>query len=300
MVTAFIFGMVLNELISYGILFGLWLHPTDGYPVYFMHHVYYSVLLSFVEMLLIYRVLHQKKIIVKILTLIFIMTMFGNLVISGGRTGQITLFITFIATFLIYKKVTWKSIASVFLLPIVAIFVTYMIYTPFQERMNLFVDDTKTAFYNNNYDTSFGNRIFAYVITAKRLEVENVTTILFGGGIDNSIKQKNELIQHYFPTTKNMQMDTMQFHSSYVDMVWWTGLVGLSFLIMFFISIFRIKIVDDEMRYIKVAFFFTLVLANLPDMTIENQYIMIMTAIFVGLFLAQEYDELKIMTKREQ
>lgn len=61
-ITSFILGMIANEIVSYGILFHFWLHLSpEGFPVYFMHHVFYSILLSFVLMLLVYKFLHEKK-----------------------------------------------------------------------------------------------------------------------------------------------------------------------------------------------------------------------------------------------
>lgn len=287
-ITAFIAGMLVNEIISYGIVFDLWLHLEDGYPVYFMAHVFYSVLLSFVMMLLIYKLMYEKSILLKIVASIFLVTMFGNLVMSGGRTGQITFIITFILTFLTYQRITLKTLVTIFFTPILAIFITYNLYTPFQNRADMFVEDTQKAFYANDFESSFGTRLFAYVLTEKMFEVKDTQTILFGVGIDDVQKKKTEFIKQYFPNTKNMQPNFMQFHSSYVDAIWWTGLVGFSFVMMFLVSIFRINVVDNQMRYIKLALFFTLIFSYLPDSSLDNQYIMILTAIFVGLLLAQE------------
>ena len=299
-ITSFILGMIANEIVSYGILFHLWLHPTpDGFPVYFMHHVFYSILLSYVLMLLVYRFLHEKKIMFKIIEGFFIFTMFGNLILSGGRTGQIPLIATFILTFLIYKKVTFKMMVSVIVIPIIIFSITYKVYTPFQARANMFISDTQSILNKGDYNTSFGNRVFAYVITAKMLEVNDLKTILIGVGIDDVQNTKIAFIKKYFPNTPNMQSDFMQFHSSYVDVVWWVGLVGLVFVILFLISILRIKVQDHQMRYIKISLFFILLFAYLPDSSLDNQYIMIMTALFVGLLLAQEKYESISDSKRE-
>lgn len=229
----------------------------------------------------------------------FIFTMFGNLILSGGRTGQITLIATFILTFLIYKKVTFKMMASLIMVPIIIFSITYKIYTPFQARANMFISDTQSILNKGDYNTSFGNRVFAYVITAKMLEVNDLKIILVGVGIDNVQNTKIAFIKKYFPDTPNMQSNFMQFHSSYVDVVWWVGLVGLVFVILFLISILRIKVQDPQMRYIKISLFFILIFAYLPDSSLDNQYIMIMTALFIGLLLAQEKYENISNSKKE-
>ena len=289
---SFILGMILNEIISYGILFHLWLHLNDeGYPVYFMHHVFYSVLLSFVLMLLVYRVVYEKNMILKILEVIFIVTMFGNLIISGGRTGQITLLATFMLTFMIYKKVTLKTLVSIIVLPIIVFALTYKVYEPFEERTKMFISDTQNIINHGNYNTSFGNRVFAYVLTAKMLEVSDLKTVLIGSGIDNVQETKNAFIARYFPQTPNMQTGFMQFHSSYVDIIWWVGLVGFAFMILFLIAILRIKVQDNQMRYIKISLFFVLLFAYIPDSSLTNQHVMMLTVIFVSLLLIQEKHE---------
>jgi hypothetical protein len=258
MVTAFIFGMLLNELISYGILFGLWLHPIDGYPVYFMHHVFYSVLLSFTVMVLIYRFMIEKNLFLKIVEVIFILTMFGNLVISGGRTGQLTLVATFVLTFLFFMKINMKRLLIIMVTPMMLFSLTYNTYPKFQERIDTFIDDTKVAIISHEYTSSFGNRLFGYVITAKMLEVEETKHILLGFGIDNVQNEKKALIAKWFPKTPNFQGEFIQFHSSYVDAIWWSGVVGFFLMLSFLIAIIRVKIRDENVKFLKISLFFTI------------------------------------------
>ena len=292
MVTAFIFGMVLNEIISYGILFGLWLHLNDGYPVYFMHHVFYSVLLSFTLMALLYRFVIEKNIFLKIVEVIFILTMFGNLVISGGRTGQLTLVATFVLTFLFFMKINLKRLLIIIVSPVILISLAYNTYPKFQERINMFTDDTKKAIVFHEYTSSFGNRLFGYVITAKMLEVEKTKNILLGFGIDNVQNEKKDLIAKWFSKTPNIQGEFIQFHSSYVDVIWWSGLVGFFLMLSFLIAIIRVKVQDPNINFLKISLFFIILFSSLADSIMDNQYTLVLMAIFIGVVLAQnKYEE---------
>ena len=292
MVTAFIFGMVLNEIISYGILFGLWLHLNDGYPVYFMHHVFYSVLLSFTLMALLYRFVIEKNIFLKIVEVIFILTMFGNLVISGGRTGQLTLVATFVLTFLFFMKINLKRLLIIIVSPVILFSLAYNTYPKFQERINMFTDDTKKAIVFHEYTSSFGNRLFGYVITAKMLEVEKTKNILLGFGIDNVQNEKKDLIAKWFSKTPNIQGEFIQFHSSYVDVIWWSGLVGFFLMLSFLIAIIRVKVQDPNINFLKISLFFIILFSSLADSIMDNQYTLVLMAIFIGVVLAQnKYEE---------
>lgn len=288
LILAFIFGMIFNEIISYGILFGFWLHLQDGYPVYFMHHVFYSVLLSFTVMALIYRFMIEKNLFLKIVEVIFILTMFGNLVISGGRTGQLTLVGTFILTFLFFMKINMKRLLIIMVTPMMLFSLTYNTYPKFQERIDTFIDDTKVAIISHEYTSSFGNRLFGYVITAKMLEVEETKHILLGFGIDNVQNEKKALIAKWFPKTPNFQGEFIQFHSSYVDAIWWSGVVGFFLMLSFLIAIIRVKIRDENVKFLKISLFFTILFSSLADSIMDNQYTLLLMAMFVGMVLAQE------------
>lgn len=290
----FIFGMILNEIISYGILFGFWLDLKGGYPVYFMHHVFYSVLLSFTVMALIYRFMIEKNLFLKVVEVIFILTMFGNLVISGGRTGQLTLIGTFILTFLFFIKISIKRVFLILLIPTIVFSLSYFTYSKFQERIDMFADDTKVALVSHEYTSSFGNRLFGYVITAKMFEVQEIQNILFGFGIDNVQNEKKDLIAKWFPKTPNIQGEYIQFHSSYVDVIWWSGLIGFFLMLSFLISIIRVKIQDQNVNFLKISLFFTVLFSSLADSIMDNQYTLLLMAMFVGLVLAQnKYEEVK-------
>ena len=68
-INSFLFSMLINEIIAYGILFGWWLELSQGYPVYFMPHVFYSVLLSLTIMLMLYNIKINYKLILTTLFL---------------------------------------------------------------------------------------------------------------------------------------------------------------------------------------------------------------------------------------
>jgi len=288
---AFILAMFINEVISYGILFGWWLDLEDGYPIYFMHHVFYSILLSFTIMLLVYKFVHTTHNALKIIAFIFLMTMIGNLIISGGRSGQVVLVISFIMTMLIFYKTTIRTIGMSILSPILIFILAYNTYPQFQKRADMVVTDTYKAVKNKDYNTSFGTRLAGYVLTAKMIEEATVMELLFGYGVGDLNTVKKEVIKKHFENTMTDQYKSLHFHCSYLDTFGRLGFVGLMFLIMYLTAIYRLKIKDDQMKYIKIALFFILLISYFPDTSLDAQYIMLMTAIFLGILLVREKHE---------
>ena len=61
---AFLFGLLVNELVAYGIFFKLFTYKnvTSDNPTPFMHHIVYSIFLLFGIIISFYKFLHFRKI----------------------------------------------------------------------------------------------------------------------------------------------------------------------------------------------------------------------------------------------
>lgn len=290
-ISAFILSMFINEVISYGILFGWWLNLKHGYPVYFMPHVFYGVLVSFVLMLMIYQITHIKSKFYKIIVFAFILTMIGNLVVSGARTGQVILIITFVLTSIIFYKIRFKALLAVILAPVVFIFIAYTTYPQFKDRVHYMIHDVEKIIDNKNYNTSFGTRISAYVLTYSMIHENSLFQNILGHGAGDLHEAKAQIAIKHHPKQMVTQERYSQFHSTYMDIFGWLGLIGIILLALFLYSILKIGVKDDFMRYIKISLFFVLIIAYLPDSGLDSQYIMLMSALFIGLLLAQSRHE---------
>ena len=116
MITAFLFGMLLSELIAYGIFFELWTFNgrTPEYPSPFMFHIHYSLFLATTAIILLNRLLSRSySLITKLPMLLFFLTSAGNLFISTGRTGQLAFFIAMGVAVIIHYRLTVRSLLMV-------------------------------------------------------------------------------------------------------------------------------------------------------------------------------------------
>lgn len=96
---AFLIGMFISEIISYGIYFeilsGFKGGPSNPSP--FMNTIHYSVFLAFTSLVLLYRFLYENlSVRVKVLLFIFFVITTTNLMISTGRTGQLAFLLLYL------------------------------------------------------------------------------------------------------------------------------------------------------------------------------------------------------------
>jgi O-antigen ligase len=89
--SAFILGMFVSEVISYGIFFEWWQYKktTPQNPSPFMHHIEYSIFLAFTGLVLLGRIFNENRLKLKLVYIFFFITVSGNLFLTAGRTGQI-------------------------------------------------------------------------------------------------------------------------------------------------------------------------------------------------------------------
>ncbi|MCW8917888.1 MAG: O-antigen ligase family protein [Gammaproteobacteria bacterium] len=294
-IKAFIISMLVNELISYSMLFGL-IENKAAYPVAFMHHIPYSVLVAFTIMLLGYEIKHSTDIKRTLLYSGFFITMAGNLVISGGRTGQVTLFLTLFFITLLYARLSLRTLVLASILPTLIFITAYFGYEDFNYRVHQAISDTEKALQEQNYNTSFGNRLASYVI-AKDILAER--SLLFGVGIGDNHAEKNRIIARDYPGQMQIAHDHGHFHNYFIDTVVGTGLIGLGALLAMLVAIYRIRVRDSELTYIKLVVLFIVIIADLPARFLHQQNTMLFFALFIGMVLAQYRIENTLQSKQD-
>jgi len=109
-------GMFISEIITYGIYFDFWTTKYDeasiiskGLPTAFMSHLSYSMFLSFTALIILNKISSNKKRF-NLLIIVYFAFIFGNLIISGGRTGLFTFVVTIILFSIFYSKHKIRSI----------------------------------------------------------------------------------------------------------------------------------------------------------------------------------------------
>lgn len=285
LIKVFIITMFVNEIISYGIIFELWGSLDNlGFPTPFMHHTAYSLFVTIAILIIGYEFIHENNLQVKFFYFIFLLTMSGNLIISGGRNGQATLLLTIIVFSILHFKTSLRKGLLLFLAPILLFTVAYFTFSQFKDRTDRIYSDSKAVIINQNFQTSFGNRLFAFFIADKYIEDYNY---FLGEGAGSIKITKNKILEKHFKDVKHSNTIYTHFHQYYVSTLVQYGLVGLILLLFLFYYLFKIKIINSNINYIKNAIVMIMIFSNLGDGMLFIRTTMIVFAIFIGLILAQ-------------
>jgi len=259
--TAFIMGMLLSELISYGMILGIlpwkldigrfhfYAAPSSIDPSPFLNHIHYGVALSFVVILLAQQIyLSKKSIFIKILMSIFVFTASANIFVTGGRTGYVT-FVLLLSTLAIFYLRKWAIVAF--------LFIGLVLGTAYNQSpvVKLKVEQTLTSvekLLNNkpNFNTSIGIRAGMYYYGWQAVKNDLILGVGTGDSMSEIYKQSpKNWAGRAQPHEHN------QFFSTFVKL----GFVGLLLFLNIFYQIFKYKQEDKELRFIMI--FVTLTVA---------------------------------------
>jgi O-antigen ligase len=256
MLTAFLLGMFVSEILAYGMFFDLWTikGKDSSYPTPFMTHIHYSIFLAFTAILLLSRVFSQSlNFYEKIPYAFFFLISTTNLMFSTGRAGQLAFFVSLVVLIFLKLKVSIKTLFISILSVVMIFFIAYNSLDLFKKRADEGVRDIKHIL-DKNYNSSFGIRV-AYWIVAGEVIKEKP---LFGNGIgDFIVSTKDVLSKNDFGLTEATQefMTEQHFHNQYLMVAVQGGLIGLVLMILLFYKFFRLKMQDAELKEVSILGF---------------------------------------------
>lgn len=248
-ITAFLGGMLISEIIAYGIYFEWWTFKdrTPQYPAPFMSHIHYSIFLATTSIILLSRLLSQRyPWRSKLPMLIFFVTSTGNLMISTGRTGQLALFVAIGVAIIIHYRLTIKSF-FIFVLLSVTLFVgAYSTIDLFKMRFDEGIQDIQ-KFQQGNYSSSWGLRAAFWIVTYDIVREHP----LLGAGIGDYRLAAREALQtheHGFTKETIAWCSDTHFHNQYLMILAQIGLIGFGLMLWLLIELFRLKIKDPQLN----------------------------------------------------
>ncbi len=293
LIVSFLLAMFVSEIITYGIYFELWTTKYNEqmnlpFPTAFMGHSSYSLFVTFTALLTLNKLFSKNNDnnMIKLVYIILFLLTFGNLLISGGRTGLLV----FCIALIIIPIVKYRKDIRYIILTISIIFVlftaAYKSIELFENRINAGISDIDKILNQNDFSTSFGTRVgFIHL----GIEIFKDNPILGAGIKDNisirsqyALKDENKAMLHF---TK-WAVDT-HFHNEYIEILTSIGLVGLFIFLYFLYSLFILKIDSSEYNNIKIIFMIVLIFGITTSALFHQRHTISLFALFIGLLLAQ-------------
>ena len=291
-ITAFLIGMFISEVISYGVYFEWWQfkNATPLNPSPFMYHIDYSVFLAFTSILLLNRIFSKRYTIQeKIVLLIFFLTVTGNLFIGVGRTGQVAFLAGIIVMSIIHFKLSYKSIISSLLLITVIFTVAYNVSDNFNRRAHQALGDINKI-QNMDFRSSWGIRA-AYWLTTFEIVKENPFVGVGIGDYMQETQQEIEKVKYDSQKFAKEFMSTNTPHNQFLLIVLQAGLIGLFVFLYFIYALLTLPINDPEWKELSVIFITIFSVSCLADTFFMQQFTVALFAFFIGLFVSSSLND---------
>jgi len=284
--SAFLAGMLVSELFSHLIFFGL-LEKNRAIvfaanPTPFMHHIQYSTFLALTALLLLDRVIREDYRRYQLLYLLFFVTVVGTLFLINGRTGQVAFLIGLFVLGLTQFQNKLKALAISTLLALLVIGGAYSLSENFRERIQIAQSDIVKMVEENDYATSLGYRVGVAVLSVPLVEKHP----LFGSGVIDTMELIREGACECFANDFWLKQAN-HLQNQYLQILVETGLVGLGILIIMFYQLARIPLRSGPYRNLKVVFVSIYLFAMLSDIQLHIQFTAGLFALIVGILLAQ-------------
>jgi O-antigen ligase len=290
-ISAFIMGMFISEIISYGIFFELWefKHGTPDNPSPFMHHIEYSIFLAFTALLLLNRIFNEGLWQSKLFYSFFFITILGNLFLTNGRAGQIAFMIGLILLgFMSFQnRVKAFVVSSILLVTIIT--TAYTVSDTFHDRVSIGKSDIISVIEHKNYCSSWGARLGFWVI-AGDIFGDNP---LLGVGVKDNMSEFHRLVDTKYPQMKCITY-LPHFHNQYLQILTATGLIGLLVFLSIIYQIFKIRLKSRRYYNIKIIFLSLFLFGFVAEPLLHAQFSMLFFSLIIGILLAQSRFENEI------
>jgi O-antigen ligase len=293
-ITAFLLGMFISEIVAYGIFFEWWTYKnsTPDYPSPFMFHIHYSVFLAVTSITLLSRLLSDRYTWQsKLPMFLFFLTSTGNLMISTGRTGQLALLVAMAVAIILHYRLTLKSLLIFVTLSITLFFGAYSSISLFQKRIDIGVSDVR-QFQQGNFETSWGLRAAFWVITYDILKEHP----LIGAGVGGYKKAAVEVLaqnDHGFTPGTIQWCSTYHYHNQYLMVLAQGGLIAFTLMLWMLFELFRLKIEDRELREFSILGLTVFIVGSIAEPLWILKFPMILFVFIISLSLASARHSIK-------
>ncbi len=287
--SAFLTGMLISEVLSYGIFFEWWHYkdilPTDPAP--FMSHIGYSIYLSFTSIILLIYVLKiDNNLKRKLFYSFFLTTVTINLFINGGRTGQVIYVVSiFIVFFMSFKNKFKAMIIAVTLLT--SIFLLAYNFSPvFKSRLNYAISDISKMKQSNDYSHSFSIRVSLWDIGSHKY----LDNPILGYGIDNDMKNLKyycDNLGYSYDILKNFSDN----HNTFITIALQIGILGILVMLFILYSLYSLKFKTKYFKILTIVFTTSFILWGMTGIAFHIMNGMIYFTLFAGLFNTISYLE---------
>jgi O-antigen ligase len=293
LISAFLLGMIISEVLSYGIFFELWHfgNATPQNPSPIMNHIHYSTFLVLTSLLLLNRFFFETQLRWRIAYFAYFLLTSSNLFINGGRTGQLAYLLGLFVVGMVNIKHKFLAFLSIFFLAAFVFGAAFSISPNFQTRLNTTLNAIKQIESGTNqmYASSFGTRLGSWMIATKIFQDHPILGVGVGSEMDalkKKIDTKMPELKTFHPEYGPLLYNIKHYHNSFVTYLVEMGVVGLLLFLSIFYSILKLPIKDKELNNLKYIFVTVFMTACFFEQMFALEFPLALFTLFGGIFVA--------------
>ena len=281
---AFLAGMFISEIISFGVFFEFWntKHSTPELPSPFMSHIHFSIYLAITALILLNTLFYKDSLKIKLLYLFLFLTTTLNLFVNAGRTGQLAFIITFFLVLILNIKNKLKALLSAISIITILIVGAYHTSPVFKARIDVGIEDFNKITKEHKYCSSIGLR---FGVWQNGIEIFMQNPI-FGIGTTDSMDALYKNIDKNHPDMQCIK-SMPSYHNFFIQVLVMLGLIGLILYAMIYISMLKLKFKNKEFQNMLFIFISVYTISSLTENVFHEQFTQAIFTLFTGLFLAQ-------------
>jgi O-antigen ligase len=281
--SAFLLGMFISEIVSYGIFFEIWtkegVSPHDPSP--FMDHTNYSIYLAFTVFILMHRIRFEPLVKWKMMYGLFMLFSMSNMLLNGGRTGQVAFFVTLVIVALLNIKHKIRAIIGSAVVGTIIFITAYHISPVFHDRMNYTLHDIKVMIKEKDFTNSLSVRISLWIMGTHQF----LDNPIIGTGIgDEAIGVEQYIEKYNFYNYENFKGKYIDYHNAYVQYAVQLGIGGLILFISLLIMLARLKFQSIIYRNLNITFISLFALLSMTGLSLHIMASMVLFALFTAVF----------------
>jgi len=281
--SAFLLGMFISELISYGVMFEFFTFKkaTPLNPSPFMHHTFYGLFLAFTSLLLLNKIFTTIQIKDRLLYFLFFLTVTANLFMNAGRTGYLAFSIGFITISFLYIKNKVSAFFFILLFIGTISTISYNFSSVFNARIHQ-AQAELTKIYENSatkFHGSFGLRLTVWSVGIEMIQ-ENP---LLGTGVGNEMIALKEKLEND-PLKKKLIYNIHHFHNDYISYFVQLGIFGFLLYLNIFYQLFKLSISDKEISTLRYLFIIIFLISSLVDFVFVHKFTLALFVLFSAIF----------------
>jgi len=289
-ISAFLAGMFISEILSYGLFFELWTlnHGSPSDPTPFMNHLQYAMFLSFASLLLLNKFFFEEKLRWKIFYFLYFLAVTSNLFLNGGRTGHFAFAVSIFVVGFLNIKNKFVAFFSMLILVTSIFYAAYEISPVFKQRFDTSVKETQSISNDGVFCGSFGARLGLWIVGSE-IFLDNP---ILGIGISKNVETMKLYVKNSHPDMKCIT-HLPNYHNYYVQIAVKLGTIGLFLYLMIFYSILKLKIKDKKQYNLMIIFVSVYATSSLFENMFHQQFSEALFALFVGIFIAKSRERKK-------